>query len=50
MNERLKQVRDSWNETADSDWYQSLRTEEKIGELVKTAIETAETIIVDALS
>ncbi len=33
MNKHLKQVIDSWNETADSDWYQSLRTEEKIGEL-----------------
>ena len=25
MDERLKQVKDSWNETADSAWYQSLR-------------------------
>lgn len=35
MNEWLKQVKDSWNKTADSDWYQSLRTNEKIEELVK---------------
>ena len=35
MEEWLKQVKDSWNETADSDWYQSLRTDEKIEELVK---------------
>lgn len=35
MDERLKQVKDHWNETADADWYQSLRTDEKIGELVK---------------
>lgn len=35
MNERLKQVKDSWNKTADSAWYQSLRTDEKITALVK---------------
>ena len=35
MKEWLKQVKDSWNETADSDWYQSLRTDDKIEELVK---------------
>ena len=35
MNERLKQVKDSWNKTADSAWYQSLRTDEKITVLVK---------------
>lgn len=34
MDEWLKQVKDRWNETADSDWYQSLRTEEKIGKLI----------------
>ena len=35
MNERLKQVKYSWNKTADSAWYQSLRTDEKITALVK---------------
>lgn len=35
MNEMLKQVKESWNKTADSEWYQSLRTEEKIAALVK---------------
>lgn len=35
MEEWLKQVKDNWNETADSDWYQSLRTDEKIEALVK---------------
>lgn len=35
MDELLKQIKDNWNETADSDWYQSLRTDEKIEELVK---------------
>ena len=35
MDEWLKQIKDNWNKTADSDWYQSLRTDEKIAELVK---------------
>ena len=35
MNELLKQIKESWNKTADSDWYQSLRTAEKIEELIK---------------
>lgn len=34
MENWLKQVKKIWNETAESDWYQSLRTDEKIGELV----------------
>lgn len=35
MNDWLKQVKDGWNQTSDSSWYQSLRTDEKIAELVK---------------
>lgn len=35
MEKWLKQVKDCWNETADSDWYQSLRTDDKIEKLVK---------------
>lgn len=35
MEEWLKQIKDSWNETAESDWYQSLRTDVKMEELVK---------------
>ena len=35
MNKWLRQIKDSWNETADSEWYQSLRTDDKIEELVK---------------
>ncbi len=35
MEDWLKQIKDSWNATSDSDWYQSLRTDEKIAELVK---------------
>ncbi len=35
MEEWLKQVKDSWNETSDSEWYQSLRTDDKIEKLVK---------------
>lgn len=30
----LKQIKDNWNKTSDSDWYQSLRTNEKITALV----------------
>lgn len=33
MEQWLKQVKDGWNETADSTWYQSLRTEERIAAL-----------------
>ena len=35
MNEQLKQVKEKWNITADSEWYNSLRTEEKLNELVE---------------
>lgn len=35
MEDWLKQVKDGWNETADSDWYRSLRTEERIAALVR---------------
>lgn len=31
----LKDVKEHWNKTSDSDWYQSLRTDEKIKELVE---------------
>lgn len=34
MEDWLKQVKDSWNKTADSEWYKSLRTDKKIEELV----------------
>lgn len=35
MTDWLKQVKDSWNETADSDWYQSLRTDDIISKLTE---------------
>lgn len=35
MADWLKQVKDRWNETAGSEWYQSLRTDDIINELVK---------------
>lgn len=35
MEDWLKQVKDNWNKTSDSDWYQSLRSNDKITELVK---------------
>ncbi len=34
MEDWLKQVKDRWNATSDSQWYNSLRTDEKIKELV----------------
>lgn len=34
MNNWLKQVKNSWNETSDSEWYKSLRSEEKIKGLI----------------
>lgn len=38
MSEWLKQVKESWNETADSEWYKSLRTNEIISNLSKKPI------------
>ncbi|MCH5323760.1 MAG: class I SAM-dependent methyltransferase [Eubacterium sp.] len=35
MTDWLKQVKDSWNKTADSAWYQSLRTDDIIEKLAK---------------
>ena len=40
MEDWLKQVKDRWNVTSDSQWYNSLRTDEKIKEVV-THPETA---------
>lgn len=33
MEQWIKQVKDGWNQTADSAWYQSLRTEERLAAL-----------------
>lgn len=38
MNDWLKQVKESWNETADSEWYQSLRTDKIVAKLVEKPI------------
>lgn len=35
MGESLEKIKEYWDKTADSDWYQSLRAEEKIEELMK---------------
>ena len=35
MEEWLQQIKDDWNKTSDSEWYQSLRTDEKIEELLQ---------------
>ena len=34
-NEIMDQIKDYWNETSDSEWYKSLRTDEKIKRLVE---------------
>jgi len=34
MENWLKQVKESWNKTSDSEWYNSLRTDAKIAELI----------------
>lgn len=38
MDEYLKQVKERWNQTSDAEWYQFLRTEEKIAHLVKEPV------------
>lgn len=35
MEDWLKQVKEDWNQTADSPWYQSLRTDERINALLR---------------
>ena len=35
MNEQLQAIKEHWDKTADSAWYQSLRTEEKIAALME---------------
>ncbi len=36
MDEWLQHVKDNWNTTSDSDWYKSLRTDEKIAKLAES--------------
>ena len=36
MEDWLLQIKESWNKTSDSQWYQSLRTEEKMKALVES--------------
>lgn len=38
QNERIEMVKAWWNETSDSDWYRSLRTEEQIQRLMKDPV------------
>lgn len=38
MNDQLKRVKAHWNQTADTDWYKSLRADEKIAALVKDPV------------
>ena len=36
MDDLLNKIKDGWNKTADSEWYQSLRTDEKIADRKST--------------
>lgn len=49
MNDWIKQVKDSWNETSDSDWYQLLRTDEKIAELIKEPVNAFHPAVYDLI-
>ncbi len=50
MEEQLKQVKDYWNITSDSEWYQSLRTDEKIKELVELPITAFHPVVYSILN
>lgn len=38
MEDLLKEVKDRWNETPDSEWYKSLRTDEKMEKPINNPI------------
>ena len=44
MEDWLKQVKEDWNKTSDSEWYKSLRTDEKIEELTRRSSESLHSI------
>ena len=44
MEDWLKQVKEDWNKTSDSEWYKSLRTDEKIEELTRQSRESLHSI------
>ena len=44
MEDWLKQVKEDWNKTSDSEWYKSLRTDEKIEELTRQSSESLHSI------
>ena len=44
MEDWLKQVKEDWNKTSDSEWYKSLRTDEKIDELTRQSSESLHSI------
>ena len=50
MNDWLKQVKDSWNRTADSDWYKSLRIDKRIEELVNNPASAFHPAVYDLIS
>jgi len=49
MEDWLKQVKDSWNKTADSEWYKSLRTDEKIEKLLSNPKEAFHPAVFDLI-
>lgn len=46
----LKEVKDGWNRTADSEWYKSLRTDEKIEELINNPMSAFHPAVYDLIS
>lgn len=50
MEEWLQQVKDDWNKTSDSEWYQSLRTDEKIEELLQNPVSAFHPAVYELIS
>ena len=49
MEDWLKQVKDDWNKTADSEWYKSLRTDGKIKELINNPVSAFHPAVYDLI-
>ena len=45
MDDWLKQIKDSWNKTAYSEWYRSLRTDDKIEALVNNPVSAFHPVV-----
>ena len=50
MEEWLQQIKDDWNKTSDSEWYQSLRTDEKIEELLQNPVSAFHPAVYELIS